>query len=219
MPAANIPSPIDAPAVWETLIITDGATVRNEVLGVANVDVRGLGLKEQERDVPGKDGVTRTFLGFKDAEASIKINAITTPEFQQLRQILERFRGKRGQVPVAYTFVHPNLQLHGITYMYIFDIAASDYDPDTGYTLELQCREWQSETKVSKSSGKIKGKKDKDDVEKGNPPPSSTNKPQKPQSNAQNARNDRPAQRNTSSLAKSFAVGSNAARGILGGGR
>lgn len=206
MPAKVIPSPFEAPELWETLIITDGGTVRIETSGIVDVDVRGLSLKEREANVPGRDGVTRTFLGYQDAEASIKINAINKEEFANLRSILERFRNRKGFPPVAYSFIHPNLQLHGVDYMYIFNVIAPDYNPDTGYTLTLECREWQASYKTrtqstSKTNNKpkkpAKPKKPKDDgiAKGGSLPPSKTNKPQKPQSSAAAARNNRPSTR------------------------
>jgi hypothetical protein len=206
MPAKTIPSPFEAPELWETLVITDGRTKYVSVTGVVDVDIVGRGLKEREATVPGRDGSTYTFLGYRDAEADIRINVLDKSEFANLREVIEKFRNRKGQAPIGYEFIHPNLQLHDINYLYIFNVTAADYNPDTGYTLTLECREWQASYKTrTQSTSKTNNKpkptpkptKPKDDgiAKGGSLPPSKTNKPQKPQSSAAAARNDRPSTR------------------------
>jgi hypothetical protein len=178
----SIPSPFEAPELWETLIITNGGNMRVSVLGVVTVDVTGLALREDEKPIPnpttGGKNTYRTFLGYEDAKASIKINVIDETEYYKLRSILELFRNRRTNAqPKRYVFIHPNLQLHGIKFMYIFAITAPDYDPDTGYTVTLECKEWQERTinrsyYTSAASGADGG-----NAHKTNPPPKTPTKP------------------------------------------
>ncbi|MDX2122966.1 MAG: hypothetical protein SF070_18140 [Gemmatimonadota bacterium] len=152
----RIPSPFDSPALWESLKLVGPrgtVTVPN-----VTVNVRGGGLKEDSRPVPGQDGREVTFLGFGDAEIEVESVADTEAEFRKVQAGVELYGNRRdGGRPAVVTAIHPNIQLHGITGVYIFRVETPDYSPQTGFVTRFSLRQWQSKTTGTAGASKVQG--------------------------------------------------------------
>lgn len=201
--ANRVPSPMEAPALWERLVLL-GPNGRLTLPNVT-VNVRGGGLQEDSREVKGQNGSssTTTFLGYRDAEVEVVSEAYTKPEFERQRAALELYRNKRQGKPVVLDAVHPNLELHGIKQVYLFSIDSDDYSTDTGFVLKLSLKQWQSKTTVKTSALDGSGAGTGDGAGG-------------PKSTADKAKNNSPSKGGQSSIAKGFAAGSQFANQLLG---
>ncbi|NJK42991.1 MAG: hypothetical protein HC933_00835 [Pleurocapsa sp. SU_196_0] len=176
------------------------------------VGVKGGGLKESERDVPGKDGVTRTFLGYRDAEATLLLVAQDEAEFETLEAFFRLYRTKQGGPVRVIEVSHPQLAVHGINQVYIFDLNSSDFDPEYGWPLEVTIREWQpTERRQTRGSSETKGGRD------ANTPGGNTQRPGQPPSTNQRAQANKPSSAKQSSFVAGFRAGSTTAANLVGG--
>lgn len=223
----DVTDPWKNPRAWETVILNGPKGIYT--LPDCSVDVRAGGVKEGEADVAGKDGVTRTFLGYKDAEATVVTRAGNYKELLQIQKALEAYRSKRappGEDAIKLEVIHPKFTLHNIKYMYIFDWISDDFDIENGVIFTLELREWQPEEKrtTSGSSNRDADKNKNKGKGKGNPASGALPgalpgaKPSgKPATKQATAAANKPAQGKPSAIANGFKAGSNLATGLLGG--
>lgn len=116
-----------------------------DLVAVVRVEVKPGGLREDQKEVPGQDGVTRTFLGYADAEITAEIRIVDEDQLGNVRRLADLFRPKR-QDSGAYKpveIVHPAAQRWGIRNVYIFEIHESSWTSAEGMTITLSMREWQ----------------------------------------------------------------------------
>lgn len=221
----DVIDPWKNPRAWETVILNGPKGIYT--LPDCSVDVRAGGVKEGEADVAGKDGVTRTFLGYKDAEATVVARATNYKELIQIQKALEAYRSKRarpGEDAIKLEVIHPKFTLHNIKFVYVFDWSSSDFDLENGVVFTLELREWQPEDKRTTSgssnrddAGKNKGKKNGDGKPVLGALPAGGKPATKPTTKQQAAAANKPAQAKPNAIANGFKAGSNLATGLLGG--
>jgi hypothetical protein len=210
--ANQIPNPFEAPELWEALKLV--GSLGTVTLPNVTVNVRGGGLKEDSAPVAGQDGVERTFLGYDDGDIEVESIADTKAEFNKLRAAVGLYRNRREGKPQVVTGIHPNLQLHGITNVYIVGLSSDDFDPDRGFILRLKLREWQSKTsRTTKGTSKVAGGTAGTGVGAGDTSRPSANRPNT--STAQQAAQNPPSK--TAVGPNGWADGSRLARQLLGG--
>lgn len=203
---ARIPDPWRNPEIWETLVLL-GPQGRVTIPNVT-VNVRGGGLEEDHAPNPGNDGGERTILGYRDAEVEVEAVADTQAELDNLRAVLELYRNRRGQPPSVLQAAHPNLQLHGVRHVYLFEVESPDFSRDTGFVLRFKLREWQaSERRNTEKTSKV-----------GDPPPggAGTAAPGGNQTSAQKADQNRPSVAGLGRVEQGITDGSAAANRLLG---
>jgi hypothetical protein len=222
----NVTDPWKNPKAWETVILNGAKGIF--ALPNCEVQVRAGGVKEGEADVAGKDGVTRTFLGYKDAEATITATATNYKELANLQKALETYRSKRsrpGEDAIKLEVIHPKFTLHNVKYVYIFDVETSDFTLEDGVIFTFSVREWQPEEKrQTRGSSSRDGKNaNKNAAAKtggagtGGSSTANGNKPgTKPATKTQQAQQNKPAQQKPSAVARGFQAGSQTAAGLLG---
>ena len=152
---AKIPSPWEAPEVWETLTLL-GPQGRVAIPNVT-VNVRGGGLEEDSAPIAGENGAERTFLRYRDAEVEVEAVADSKAEFERILAVLNLYRNRRDKKPVILQAAHPNLQLHGVRYVYLFEVESPDFSRESGFVLRFKLREWQSRERRSGAVEKLDG--------------------------------------------------------------
>jgi hypothetical protein len=212
----NIADPWKNPKAWESVSLRgrdQRGVVRNFVIPNCEVNVRAGGLKEGEANVGGEDGITRTFLGYKDAESTITATATNYKELAVLQAVLEAYRPKRlraGQASGVLEAIHPKFTLHNIKYVYIFDVQTSDFTLEDGVVFTFELREWQPEEKRSTTSSSTrdnKGGANKDQPAQGQNrtgqnAASTSQRPQPPLTKAQKAQQNKPSQQATQQVGR-----------------
>jgi hypothetical protein len=209
----NVTDPWKNPKAWETVILNGAKGIF--ALPNCEVQVRAGGVKEGEADVAGADGVTRTFLGYKDAEATITATATNYKELANLQKALETYRSKRsrpGEDAIKLEVIHPKFTLHNIKYVYIFDVETSDFALEDGVVFTFSVREWQPEEKRQtrgSSSRDGTGGASKTQTAQGQKPAA-----QKPLTKAQKAQQNKPSNSLLNSAFMGFVAGSNTLAGV-----
>jgi hypothetical protein len=160
---AKVTDPWKNPRAWETVVLNGRLGIYT--LPDCTVTVRAGGVKEGEADVPGRDGVSRTMLGYKDAEASVTTRAANYAELEKLQKAIEAYRSKRGRPDddaLKLEVIHPAFTLNNIKHMYIFDFSIGDFSLEDGVEITLELREWYSEYTFdqAKADERIKARKE-----------------------------------------------------------
>jgi hypothetical protein len=129
-----------------------------DLLASVRLSVRPGGLREDSAPVDGQDGITRTKLGYDDAEVTAEIRCWDESQMARVKSFADLFRARRGQEAQPLQVVHPACDRWGIRYLYIFKVEEPAYDPVEGYRLTLQMREWQPrERRRTTKTKKVEG--------------------------------------------------------------
>jgi len=129
-----------------------------DLIAVARLSLKPGGLREDSIDVPGQDGLTRTVLGYADAEITVEIQIWDEAQLQNVRRLADLFRPRREQKTFQpLQIVAPAATRWGVKNVYIFEVREGAWTAQDGMTLTLQMREWQSrerrKTKTTKPVG------------------------------------------------------------------
>lgn len=210
--ASKVPSPFEAPEVWETLklISNQGKVI---VPGIVKVDVIPGAPEIDTSTAPGQDGVEQQILGWRPGSARVQVEVINSDEFYKLKAVLDIYRRKREDKILGLQAIHPNLNLYGLNHVYIESIEAPDYEIDIGYSVVINLKEYFPEyaslkykTKVQtiKGTGSAGGTSGGDGQTGG-------------QYSAKKAQKNAPSKKGKSALEKGFRDGSRLFNRLTGG--
>lgn len=133
-----IPSWLDAPFTWDTLIVAG-----KEIPGLARVRA-AREYKVDKKNGAGADGATLTGLGHLPVEATITLKLWQPAQAQELQQLLPLIlpKPKKGR-PVPVDVSHPALAFLGVRALYFTRVGAPEPTSEKGvYEVELKGTEF-----------------------------------------------------------------------------
>jgi hypothetical protein len=223
----RVPNPFDAPEMWETLVLV-GSRGRTTIPGVADVSVRAGRPSIDQQEVPGSIGAVAYQIGWKLGGATCVIQTWNKADFDKLRALLEVYRRTPNAKVESIQALHPNLQMHNLTNVYLKSIEANDYNPDDGYVMTIELEEFTPDMRDQRTRQQFERLRAAEQARQsggsskaagasggaGGAPNTSGSNSRQPASTAQRANQNRPSQ--TPSLVQGVIDGSNTARGALG---
>jgi hypothetical protein len=134
----------DGPEPWNVIVLGNF-----RLPGVAKVSGLKLSDKLDVKSKPGADGATITRQGYKPSTFEIQLTMTTAAERATWKQVVNEIRPRPGKTPpTPYTVVHPLLNDHQITKLYVEEIAPSFEDKQT-FVVKLSCIEFVPKPKHS----------------------------------------------------------------------
>lgn len=141
----NMPFWQDAPDVWDAPTFLDGET-RYEILGVCTIRP-SKGLEVTNEPVAGQDGVQQTALRYRPAQVYMDVRVFDEAQFQRLLRIFELWRPTKGEEARAVIVTHPQLQMLGISELFISNVETTSPDASSGFLATLTLIEFTPERK------------------------------------------------------------------------
>lgn len=133
------PDPFTTPEIYDQ-IITNSAAGRATFPGVNTVNVTG-GLNEDVEEIAGSDA-NITVLSYRPREVTIT-NVVWTPEdYHKIRSIVKLYESKKTEKPEELEVLHPVLELHGVSRLYIFEVSNPEFRSREGWVTTFRLREW-----------------------------------------------------------------------------
>lgn len=132
------------------------------IASVKFTSIKAGGLRIDEKEVPGTDGATRTFLGYEDAEWEFQVQIWDFErQYNEIKRIAKIFRQWQGFIVsndgnVANSFIpkpmrvlHPALSRWGISAGILFNVSENGYTARDGLIITFSFKEYQEEYKQS----------------------------------------------------------------------
>jgi hypothetical protein len=144
----TIPSPFDAPDVWDTLVI-GGLTFSGAFEFTGDLLTRKL----DRRHSAGRDGARIRDRGYDLAEITLALRLWETRHFEELDALVRLLfpRGADVTRRAAYACAHPALALAGITEVYAKKMGAITQSSPTLWTTEIALVEYRAEAQTARS--------------------------------------------------------------------
>ena len=144
----TIPSPIDDPESWDTLVI-GGLPFTGSFEFTGDVLTRKL----DRRHSAGRDGARIRDKGYDLAEITLKLSLWEPAHFAELEALVRLLfpRGADTTRRAAYACAHPALALAGITEVYAKKMGALSQGSPTLWTTEIALVEYRAEAQAARS--------------------------------------------------------------------
>ncbi len=144
----TIPSPIDDPESWDTLVI-GGLPFTGSFEFTGDVLTRKL----DRRHSAGRDGARIRDKGYDLAEITLKLSLWEPAHFAELEALVRLLfpRGADTTRRAAYACAHPALALAGISEVYAKKMGALAQSSPTLWTTEIALVEYRAEAQAARS--------------------------------------------------------------------
>jgi hypothetical protein len=134
-------SPFVDTGAWDTMWLYRGEK-GYQIPGGVMVEVSGS-VNDDRKKIDGKDGEDVTVLSFTPKTVKVVIRVWTSDQFYALQTLLRVFQPSNTKERVqAIVCIHPKVQMHKITSVYITSISDPPTTAVDGYTINMEMREW-----------------------------------------------------------------------------
>ncbi len=132
-------NPYDYPDLWNSfvMLLPSGKFI---MPGDVRVSVSGR-LKEDRVDVYGQEGVSVTKLNYDFHDVTVKVSLLESWEFDAFDTVIKAFKSD-AKTPQQFECLHPQLEIHGVSRLYINDIQTPEFDIEDEYVVTIKMSEW-----------------------------------------------------------------------------
>ena len=134
-------SPFEDTGAWDAMWLYRGEK-GYRIPGGVMVEVSGS-VNDDRKKIDGKDGEDVTVLSFTPKTIKVVIKVWTSRQFYALQNLIRVFQPSNTKERVqAIVCVHPKVQMHKITSVYITSISDPPTNSSDPYSINMEMREW-----------------------------------------------------------------------------